>query len=181
MVTVNNSIVHPSTAHTHDQPQLRDSVATNIIRMASDSNSDWDLFSASQDYEVILETGSDYVDGVTLSESLEFSSSPPSSGSVGTCDSIQSSHGTLSEDEIQFGHLLQHQMIKLEDLHDSSEITLSSPDDSDDIPLDELRETIEDSSSTIFLNHIPEFDRLPNLPYEIVERARSVRKQSTHL
>jgi hypothetical protein len=130
--------------------------------MASDSGSDWDLFSNSPDD----------ADGATLPGSLELPSSPRPSVSVAACDSIQSSRRTLSEDEIQFAHLLQLQMIKLEDLHNSSEISVSSADDSDDVPLDELRETIEDSSSMIFPNHIPEFDRLPNLPYGIVERAR---------
>jgi hypothetical protein len=140
--------------------------------MASDSSSDWDLFSNSQDDEGILETGLDCADGATLSESLEFPSSLPPNVPVGTCDNIQSLGRTLSEHEIQFGRALQLQIIKLEDLHNSRETTVGSVDDSGDIPLDELRETIEDIPSTTFPYRIPEFDRLPNLPYEIVERAR---------
>lgn len=144
----------------------------NLIRMASDSSSDRDLFSHSQDYEAIFDIGSDYADGVTLSESLECLSSPSPSLSVQARDRMENLRGSVSEDEIQFAHLLQLQMIKLEDLHYSSELSAGSGYDSEDIPLDELRETIEDSSGTMFPNRIPEFDRLPNLPYEIVERAR---------
>ena len=141
--------------------------------MSSESSSDWELFCNSDDYEQeIFEVDYNSPDGLVLSEWPDILSSPQPN--VSSEDLLQTSSETVSEDEIEMNHLLHGQMIKLENIYHSNDLSTPSAEISEDSALDELQDSNQDTSGTTSPtgNYIQEFDRLQNLPYEIVERAR---------
>jgi hypothetical protein len=140
--------------------------------MSSESSSDWELFVNSDDYEQeILEVDYNNPDEVMLSEWSDILSSPHPN--VSCEDLLQTSSETISEGEIEMNHLLQGPIIKLENIYYSNDLSTPSTETSEDIPLDELQDSNQDTSGTTSPtgNYIQEFDQLKNLPYEIVERA----------
>jgi hypothetical protein len=141
--------------------------------MSSESSSDWELFCKSDDYEQeILEVDYNSPDGLVLSEWPDIPSSPQPK--VSSEDLLHASSETVSEDEIEMNHLLHSQMIKLENIYYSNDMSTPSTETSEDIPLDELQDSNQDTSGTTSPtgNYIQEFNKLQNLPYEIVERAK---------
>jgi hypothetical protein len=146
-------------------------------KMSSEWSSDSELFYNADHYEQdILEIDYNGTDGLMFSESPDIPSSPPPIVSDELEDILQTSSETVFEDEIEMNCPLHGQTIKLEDIYYSIDTSSPSTDTSEEIPLDELQESSQDTSGATSPNgnYTQEFDRLQNLPYEIVERARQV-------